>query len=202
MTIQELKKYLQHPEYLDRSTLSDMQQLVETYPYCAAFAILYAKNLHNVNDLRFGQFVKKAALSTFHREQLEQLLHQPAVAEQPITPAPTTIATENSYQLEAAEVPQSKPFKGQDLIDRFIANNPRIQLSDDKFEYEDPTAHAANETLSDTAFTESMAKIYIKQGQYVKALHIFEKLNLKYPEKSTYFADQIRFLNKIIQTNP
>ena len=39
---------------------------------------------------------------------------------------------------------------------------------------------------------------YIKQKQYEKAINIFKRLNLKYPEKSVYFADQIRFLNKLI----
>ena len=51
----------------------------------------------------------------------------------------------------------------------------------------------------DEAFlTESLAKIYIKQKRYSKALEIIKKLSLKYPEKNIYFADQIRFLEKLI----
>ncbi len=50
----------------------------------------------------------------------------------------------------------------------------------------------------DTFFTESLAKIYIKQRRYEKALEIIKKLSLKYPEKNIYFADQIRFLEKLI----
>jgi pentatricopeptide repeat protein len=50
----------------------------------------------------------------------------------------------------------------------------------------------------EASFTETLAKIYLKQGKYEKALEIFNKLLLKYPEKSIYFADQIRFLNKLI----
>lgn len=211
MTTQELKRYIQHPEYLDKSTLSDMRQLVDTYPYCATFTILYAKNLHNVNDLQFRRFLKKASLSCYHRQHLQQLIDTPAVVEiqqpaakndLPISQLVSSSELSSTYQLvELPEPETSKPLKQQALIDKFIANNPRIQLSDNKFEYEDPTANNEKESLSDSVFTETMAKIYIKQGQYTKALHIFEKLNLKYPEKSTYFADQIRFLNKIIQTN-
>lgn len=48
------------------------------------------------------------------------------------------------------------------------------------------------------ALTESLAKIMVKNGNYRKALEIITQLNLKNPEKSIYFADQIRFLRKLI----
>lgn len=55
------------------------------------------------------------------------------------------------------------------------------------------------ETDTDESFfTETLAKIYIKQQRYDKALEIIKKLNLKYPKKNVYFADQIRFLEKLI----
>ena len=50
-------------------------------------------------------------------------------------------------------------------------------------------------------FTETLAKIYIKQGNYSKALEIISQLNLNYPKKNAYFADQIRFLEKLIINN-
>ncbi len=50
-------------------------------------------------------------------------------------------------------------------------------------------------------FTETLAKIYIKQGRYSKALEIIKRLNLNYPKKNAYFADQIRFLEKLIINN-
>ena len=207
MTTAELNHYIAHPEQLNKSTLSDIQQLADMYPYCATFTILYAKNLWNVNDLRFKAFVQKAALSTYHRDVLQQLMAIPAVAVNDSTVQrfnDSTIKRFNEeptpYQLtELPEEEPIKPLKQQDLIDKFIASNPKIHLSD-KFEYEEPQNLTQNE-VSESVFTESLAKIYIKQGQYEKALHIFEKLNLKYPEKNTYFADQIRFLTKIIQNS-
>ena len=51
---------------------------------------------------------------------------------------------------------------------------------------------------SETFFTETLARIYIKQGKYSKAIEIIRRLNLNYPKKSRYFADQIRFLEKLI----
>ncbi|MBQ1176297.1 MAG: hypothetical protein IIX52_01905 [Paludibacteraceae bacterium] len=207
MTTAELNHYIAHPEQLNKSTLSDIQQLADMYPYCATFTILYAKNLWNVNDLRFKAFVQKAALSTYHRDVLQQLMAIPAVAVNDSTIQQFNDSTIKRFNEEPApyqltELPEEepiKPLKQQDLIDKFIASNPKIHLSD-KFEYEEPQNLTQNE-VSESVFTESLAKIYIKQGQYEKALHIFEKLNLKYPEKNTYFADQIRFLTKIIQNS-
>ena len=49
--------------------------------------------------------------------------------------------------------------------------------------------------------TEIMAGIYIKQGKYENAVKIIRQLSLKYPKKNRYFADQIRFLEKLIINN-
>ena len=58
--------------------------------------------------------------------------------------------------------------------------------------------HSESLIQHEAFLTESLAKIYIKQKKYAKALEIIKKLSLKYPEKNVYFADQIRYLEKII----
>ena len=95
------------------------------------------------------------------------------------------------------ETPQEQPqLKGQDLIDNFINNDKgKIKLKDTP-EYlpkieEDGNKDSVKEDKS--YFTETLAKIYIKQGRYEKALEIIQQLNLNYPKKNAYFADQIRF---------
>lgn len=55
-----------------------------------------------------------------------------------------------------------------------------------------------NENLSDNYFTETLAKIYVKQGKYSKALEIIQRLYLRNPNKNAYFADQIRYLEKLL----
>lgn len=54
------------------------------------------------------------------------------------------------------------------------------------------------EDTDDSFFTETLAKIYIKQGRFAKALEIISTLNANYPNKSVYFADQMRYLRKLI----
>ena len=91
---------------------------------------------------------------------------------------------------------------GQDLIDDFLAgDNERIslQLNVDA-EGSDAPAEAEKEDVPENAFfTETLANIYIKQGKYDKALEIIRRLCLEYPNKNRYFADQIRFLEKIVK---
>ena len=55
-----------------------------------------------------------------------------------------------------------------------------------------------NKPIEETFFTESLAHIYIKQRKYERALEIIKGISLKNPEKNIYFADQIRFLEKLI----
>jgi hypothetical protein len=59
----------------------------------------------------------------------------------------------------------------------------------------------AEEPAREEFFTETLAQIYIKQHKYERALEIIKVLNLNNPKKSSYFADQIRFLEKLIQIN-
>lgn len=62
----------------------------------------------------------------------------------------------------------------------------------------DTTPVAPPEENAPAMLSESLAKIYIKQRRYAKAFEIINGLSLKYPEKSIYFADQLRFLRKLM----
>ncbi len=61
-----------------------------------------------------------------------------------------------------------------------------------------PREKSAPKESGATALTESLARVMIKNHNYRKALEIIMELNLKNPEKNIYFADQIRFLKKLI----
>ena len=64
-----------------------------------------------------------------------------------------------------------------------------------------PVSIDDDEMLDESYFTETLAKIYIKQHKYSRALEIIRSLYLQFPEKNAYFADQIRFLEKLIINN-
>ncbi len=83
------------------------------------------------------------------------------------------------------------------LIDTFIVDQPRIVPRSDK-EIDSPIPEIKVKEENQELITDTLAQIYIKQGFYEKAIHAYEKLSLKYPEKNSYFADQIRKIKQII----
>ena len=103
-------------------------------------------------------------------------------------------------KMESTATPtQAPPMQGQDIIDDFLSNNEgRFEISDLP---ESGTPHIDESQQNDVGtgvLTEAMARIYIKQGKYDKAIEIIQRISLKYPKKNRYFADQIRFLRKLI----
>lgn len=85
-----------------------------------------------------------------------------------------------------------------ELIDKFIENNPKIIPSKDT-----PKINLVqNEDLHHEGFmTETLARIYLEQKNYDKAIQSYKILSLKYPEKSSFFADQIKAINKLQENN-
>lgn len=91
--------------------------------------------------------------------------------------------------------------RNSDLINEFIEKKPARIVLQDTPEYIPETETPKDEPAEEDYFTETLAKIYIKQGRYEKAIEIIRKLDLLYPKKNRYFADQIRFLQKLIINN-
>lgn len=107
---------------------------------------------------------------------------------------PQTFEDEQASENSASETPAKS---SNELIDSFIANNPRIssvsksspQTTFDKYSVED----------RDEIVTETLARIYLKQNNYSRAIKVYEQLSLKNPEKRAYFASQIHFLEKLLK---
>lgn len=84
-----------------------------------------------------------------------------------------------------------------DLIDTFIENNPKISPVN-----KDTKVPVTAFISEDTSFlmTETLARVYLEQKKYLKAIQAYEILILKYPEKSSFFANRILDI-KILQQN-
>jgi hypothetical protein len=97
---------------------------------------------------------------------------------------------------------EEEPKSGnvETLIDRFIETEPRIIPS--KTEFYSPVAQAKKSITEDEDLvSETLAKIYLHQGNYLKAKASYQKLSLLFPEKKGYFAALIEAIDRDIK-NP
>ena len=90
-----------------------------------------------------------------------------------------------------------KPKK--DIIDEFIKNEPSI--SRPKTEFYDPVDKARESVVdNENIVSETLAGIFYDQGHIQKAIKIYQKLSLKFPEKSSYFAALIKKAEKELES--
>ncbi|QCW98756.1 hypothetical protein FGM00_00960 [Aggregatimonas sangjinii] len=99
-----------------------------------------------------------------------------------------------SFPLEE-DVLKHKKFE---LIDKFIAENPKIVPTKDSPKVDISSSVNINQN---ELMTETLARVYVEQKKYKKALQAYKILSLKYPEKSGFFADRIKAVEKIQKEN-
>ena len=85
---------------------------------------------------------------------------------------------------------------GTDLIDHFIKSNPSIKS--DKNKFFSPSETAKNSLIEKNELvTETLARVYLEQEHFDKAIEAYKSLSFKYPKKSSFFADQIKLINDL-----
>ena len=140
-------------------------------------------------------------LDAIPQEEPKARKRRPTPADAAIDYVAYLLDTEGDIVEETEAAPQ---MRGQDLIDTFInADKGRFSLRDVPLPADDTPQETpeSEEEVGEEYFTETLARIYIKQGRYSKALQIIRRLSLQVPKKNAYFADQIRFLEKVIINN-
>ena len=141
-----------------------------------------------VNELPIGKPLQFDANETFSFNQWLKI-----TSAKPISREENQILSNKSSQKDT-EKPMHSGKSNFDLIDKFISLNktlkPSISESNDDISRE---SILENENL----MTETLAHVYLEQKKYQKAITAFTVLSLKYPEKSSFFANQIKAIKKI-----
>ena len=120
----------------------------------------------------------------------------------PVPPDYTSLLEQEEGHIPSPAATEA-PATGHDaLIDAFLAGGPdeeTIPPAEPLHEPE-PVVHETPRKAppEDSSLSESLAKIYIRQKRYDKAFEIIHTLSLNNPKKSAYFADQLRFLAKLM----
>ncbi|WP_159636995.1 hypothetical protein [Sphingobacterium composti Ten et al. 2007 non Yoo et al. 2007] len=153
-------------------------EYADTYqPYAVSnLGIVTAKPTIDVTKIEDSILDQQIKENIIHFQDPEEKLSE-EVKKKPIVPVP--------------------PKKGSDIIEKFIQKDPIIQPpSPENINNENMARQSAEDNY--LLVTETLANIYIDQGLNQKAIEVFRKLILKYPEKKSYFATRIEELEKNI----
>jgi len=112
---------------------------------------------------------------------------------------PIVRESKDTKDSQAERLQEKKRAKKFDLIDKFLADNPRI----DPNRSTSSSRNIAKEQMiqPEALMTETLARIYLEQKNYEKAIQSYRILSLKYPEKSGFFADQIKAVKQLREQN-
>ena len=103
--------------------------------------------------------------------------------------------TKPKEMLKQIDFSQTEKAKKFDLIDMFIQKNPKINPS--KSISSKNNLAKAQMIQPEALMTETLARIYLEQKNYKKAIQSYKILSLKYPEKSSFFANQIKAVEQL-----
>ncbi|WP_055435137.1 hypothetical protein [Lacinutrix algicola] len=112
--------------------------------------------------------------------------------EEPIKSTPE----EKKPKKSASALAKAKKF---DLIERFIEKSPKLVAK--KTTVSKHNIAKAQMIQPEALMTETLARIYLEQKNFKKAIQSYKILSLKYPEKSGFFADQIKAINELQEQN-
>lgn len=225
MTNEDFLALIKQPDDVSEQHIGGLKELASYYPYFAHVHILLAKAMKISRNIQSAQYTQRALLYTSNRNELYYYLHpEKKLSNEPIKQlrvpkfsgsyfdlldatnaegAESKSSLKNLAQrlLEARNqisATQSKTAKTVEPEKPKVEKNKFVPTQNVRLSTPDYFAINQNEKQQNSEISENAAKILIKEQKYEEAIEILRKLNLINPKKSVYFADQIRFLEKII----
>ncbi|MBQ1815984.1 MAG: tetratricopeptide repeat protein [Bacteroidaceae bacterium] len=224
-------EWIQHPERLNEDSVGVLRRLVDKYPYYQTARLLLLRNLFNTKNPMFQQELRRSAVLLNNRKVLFDMIEGTKYHIVPQQLSSNSLSLEDDKDRTLSLIddflenmpsePEKRPTKGNipadvttdymaylmqeeaeandsnNIIETTIPRRPQRITLEEKDVIEVPEDDVQEEEF----FTETLAQIYIKQQKFERALEIIRALSADNPKKNSYFADQIRFLEKLIEIN-
>ena len=204
-------KILQNPEDLTAEELSFLNEINLEFPYFQISKAIYLKTLKKSNDIKFKKFLSSTAAYSRDRKILFDFIIKGQNQDEKVyfnkneistvlienIPSKDETIEENSF-VEWLKLSNLKPIDRSNetnSIDKFISKKPKLKVEVN--ENESNNYKADNLINQEGYMTETLAKLYLNQKNYEKAIQSYKILILKFPEKNSYFADQIKKIKSL-----
>jgi hypothetical protein len=196
MKADRLNILITNPGLLNAETVDELKEVVEKYPFFEVAWLLYLKNLKQIKSAEYNLVLKKVAVRVSDRKMLYKFLNTDFRKKHVKTKSDNPVSA--MYKLED----ENELLTGESLIDKFLLAKPRV-IRQPSEEQQHNTATNLKEMAekstveNDEIITETLAILYFEQKNFEKAMDAYNKLSLKYPEKSVYFATRIEEIEKL-----
>lgn len=220
-------KHIRNPHNIQKEDLLGLNNLCQEYPYCTSLHKLRLKALKQAGSEKYNNELKMTAAISGNRTLLFEYITQNSftllkkeVVKQIITKPKEILQLGKPLKFDESEkysfnewlrLTHFKPIDRNDNLNEKTKLKPSekttkivnfITASKDKElpkkEFFSPTNTALkSSTINNNLMTETLAKVYLEQGHLEKAITAYEILSLKYPQKSSLFANQIKAIKQI-----
>jgi tetratricopeptide (TPR) repeat protein len=193
---------LTNPTLLNKESIKELTDLVNNFPYCQTAHILLTLNLYKEKHFRFDEEIKTTAIIANNRRVLKKHIerinnslipvslpdeHMETYSESVDQTKPVGEIVDKKTKPEITSGKKEAKRPENELIDEFIRKEPSITRIQHTF-FNPVDASRTSVVDDENIISETLAKIFFDQGKFDKAIRIYEKLSLKNPEKSSYFA--------------
>jgi hypothetical protein len=217
MNRDELITLIKHPGNVNPGHIADLKEMVDSYPSFSQARILLAKALQMSNSIHFASHLKLAALYSSDRRGLYYYIYpEEKISTEQYRRENTGKSGDYFEMIEAVTREGEDPRQSLKILAdrlrsaRTMVVNPVEQLAKKTMVAANPSEiQSGNDAPKEDVkpvppavinadASETLAKQLIRERKYKEAIEILRTLNLNNPKKSVYFADQIRFLEKVI----
>ena len=206
-------KIIQEPNNLSEEEVSFLDEINREFPYFQTSRAIFLKSLSENEDIKFKKFLRSTAAYTRDRSILFEFVKKSQNQNEKVYFNKNEITTvQSEYKIIEEEIIEENSFvewlklsnlkpidrsNETETIDKFISEKPKLKVEVNENDLNNDKA----DNLSNQAgyMTETLAKLYLNQKNYEKAIQSYKILILKFPEKNSYFADQIKKIKKLIK---
>ncbi len=207
MTYEELIEYINNPSVsLDKESEEKWEKLIQKYPYFHIANWTYLRLLKYSSRADYEKQLSKTALHAFDRHRLYFYVHPEELVVETRQRIENSVGSyfdmvekfnqDKSGSKSTDNSLRSLAQKLKEAREKIVLESNKKPAPNVNKKYQKTIDNTSEKGVSD----EQLMKTYIQQQRYHEAIEILERLkNLNNSKKSVYFADQIRFLRKIIE---